>query len=228
LYFNYKKSFSVVLLALCDHEYRLTAVDLGSAGHNSDAGIFKRCELGRRIMDDDLDFPPNKLIPGFAAGGFVPHVIVGDAAFPLRENIMIPYGKPSSGNLTREQRIFNYRLSRARGKAEQLFGLMVQRWRLLYNGRIKLTPESLIPILQAILVLHNLVQKRGGKLPPGCSNPFKEEFKPEEKEWLLQNIPKKGGKPAEEPVRIRKVFTEYFNYLGSISWQDRSAFLLPE
>lgn len=32
LYFNYKKKFSVVLMAACDTKYKLTLVDIGDTG----------------------------------------------------------------------------------------------------------------------------------------------------------------------------------------------------
>jgi hypothetical protein len=229
LFFNFKKSFSIVLLAICDHEYRLTAVDVGSAGHNSDGGIFKRCNIGQRLYTDDMNLPPPEMLPNFALGGFVPHVIVGDAAFPLRRNLMKPYGDPSDGTkLDDMQKIFNYRLARARGRSENLFGLMVQRWRLLYNGRIKLSPDTLLPVIKAILILHNYVQKRGANTPSGSiGNPFSTEEVPDEKSWLIQNLPRKGDHAGPDPIAVRKIFTEYFSGTGSVHWQNRYAFV-PE
>ncbi|XP_046418059.1 protein ANTAGONIST OF LIKE HETEROCHROMATIN PROTEIN 1-like isoform X2 [Neodiprion fabricii] len=45
LYFNYHKRYSVVLMAVCDHNYKFTLVDIGSAGKNSDGGIFAISDL---------------------------------------------------------------------------------------------------------------------------------------------------------------------------------------
>lgn len=40
LYFNYKKTFSIILMVLVDAKYKFIAVDSGAYGKSSDDGIF--------------------------------------------------------------------------------------------------------------------------------------------------------------------------------------------
>ena len=48
-YFNYKGSFSVVLLAPVDADYRFIVNNVGSFGGNSDGEIFSQSTLGIRL-----------------------------------------------------------------------------------------------------------------------------------------------------------------------------------
>uniref|UniRef100_A0A3B3HX08 DDE Tnp4 domain-containing protein n=1 Tax=Oryzias latipes TaxID=8090 RepID=A0A3B3HX08_ORYLA len=84
LYFNYKGTFSVVLLALVDADYRFLVVDVGSYGSNSDGGIFANSVLGKALRDGTLNVPPPSELPGAPELGKVNHVIVADEAFPLK------------------------------------------------------------------------------------------------------------------------------------------------
>ena len=81
LYFNYKHHFSVVLMALVDHQYRFTYVDVGNYGSNSDSGIFRNSNFGRKFLSEDLNLPPRKTLPAFPQAGLLPHCIMADDAF---------------------------------------------------------------------------------------------------------------------------------------------------
>nr|CAI5836347.1 unnamed protein product [Callosobruchus analis] len=61
-YFNYKSSFSVVLMALCDANYCITYVNIGSPGRMSDGGIFQNCKLSEYMENGNINFPPDNVL----------------------------------------------------------------------------------------------------------------------------------------------------------------------
>lgn len=67
---------------------------------------------------------------------------------------MRPYARRSLES--DQQRVFNYRLSRARRTIENAFGILVARWAILQNPiRLKLSTAE--AIIQAITCLHNFI-----------------------------------------------------------------------
>lgn len=91
LHFNYKGTFSTVLMALVGANYKFIAIDVGSYGRNSDGGIFANCNLGRALSKNTLHLPHDEVLPMVESLGPIPYVMVGDEAFPLQRQIMRPF-----------------------------------------------------------------------------------------------------------------------------------------
>lgn len=146
-YFNYKGTFSIVLLALVDHNYNFTCIDIGSYGSNSDAGIFAKSSLRKAIEENKLNIPEGA-------------VMLGDEAFPLKLYLMKPYARRKQ--LSKREKIYNYRHCRARRIVENGFGIMASRFRI-FRKPIPLLPESVIKLVKASCALHNWLRKKCGK-----------------------------------------------------------------
>ncbi|KAL4152655.1 hypothetical protein QTP88_000488 [Uroleucon formosanum] len=126
LYFNYKEYYSIVLLAVVDADCKFIAVDIGSYGREGDAGIYLKSQIGKMIKNNKFNIPSPKVISG--TNDVVPHVIVGDEAFALHENLMKPYPRQQSTH-DQSKAVYNYRLSRARRTTENTNNFMRQHIR---------------------------------------------------------------------------------------------------
>jgi len=212
LYYNYKGTFSMVLLALVDAYLQFVMVDIGSYGRNSDGGIYANSAFGKALGSGKLSLPARTCLPGAETLGPMPYVIIGDEAFPLQENIMRPY--PGRGG-TEEQKIFNYRLSRARRCVESAFGLLAVRWRVFYS-KIAVSTETTKNIVKACVVLHNLTQKQTtaaqtASIIEGYNEDDVTSIKP------LSRVGYRGTNQASE---IREKFTAYLTKVYKLPWQE--------
>ena len=70
----------------------------------------------------------------------LPYCLVGDEAFPLKPYLLRPY--PGRDRLSREQSIYNYRLSRARRMIENTFGILANQWRIYRKSIIILKTQK--------------------------------------------------------------------------------------
>ncbi|XP_069690386.1 uncharacterized protein [Periplaneta americana] len=153
-FFNYKKQFSVVLLALVDAKNKFFVIDVGSCGRFSDGNILTNSAFGRALRNQQLDLPP----PSLVAGAYeLPYVIVGDAAFPLMVNLMKPFPKPQLNDM--QKKIFNYRLSRARRLVESAFGILSTRWRVFLKP-FEIGVENVDKVVKATVVFHNYLRSQ--------------------------------------------------------------------
>ncbi|KAK0137444.1 Protein ALP1-like [Merluccius polli] len=209
-FFNYKGTFSLVLLAVVDAEYCFRVIDVGGYGRTSDGGILANSAFGAALQSGTLQLPADLPLPGADHRGPQPHVFVADEAFPLRKNLMRPF---PGRNLPRERRVFNYRLSRARLVVENAFGILSSQWRV-YRRAFEVNVDVAEKCVKATCVLHNFLRRTTppsalrGNIPVGEEDP----------------LPGLGRVAANnsvrEAIRIREAFTSFFSAEGTVPWQD--------
>lgn len=56
-YYNYKKYFSIVLMAIADSNYCFRFIDVGAFGHQGDSNIFKATGFGKKLYNQTLNLP---------------------------------------------------------------------------------------------------------------------------------------------------------------------------
>jgi hypothetical protein len=163
-FFNYKKTFSLVLLAICDSDNNFVFVDVGAAGSESDGGVFRRSTFGKQLFSNNLPIPtPNKL-PN--SNIIAPYVLCGDEAFPLHQNLLTPYPGRGTGKLNFVKNNYNAHFSNTRGEIEKAFGILMQKFQI-FNGPIIASESTAKSIIKACVVLHNFLRRTPNQLNQG-------------------------------------------------------------
>lgn len=150
VFFNRKKFFSIQLLAIVDAEYRIRYLDVGKEGSRADVTVWNECSFKKKLDQGKLNIPRSNLDD-------LPYVFVGDGGFELTNNFMVPYRQKSLINSMRK--VYNFRLTRARRLVEQVFGILANRFRVLFRP-MNVSPHTAKKITAAICVLHNLLIDR--------------------------------------------------------------------
>lgn len=211
LYFNYKKNFSIVLLALVDADCWFVNVQVGDYGRSSDGGTYSSSDLGRGMAAGALQVPADCPLPGSGKHGNMPFTMVGDAAFPSKPYLMKPF---AGQRIPKKWGIYNYRLSRARMVAECAFGILAARWRVLYT-RMQMKPENIDSLIMTVCILHNFLHN------PSDNQAWLNEAEGEVEE--LRDVRNMGGnRGSRQAFAFREKLCDFFNSPeGSVPWQDR-------
>lgn len=201
------------MLAIVDADCKFIAVDIGSYGREGDAGIYLKSQLGRKIQNNEFNIPPSQTLPG--TDSLVPHVIVGDEAFALHENLMKPYPRRQS-LVDHSKAIFNYRLSRARRTTENTFGILCAYFRIFFQP-IAITPETTDEVVTSTCILYNILRDSKVLAP--------NEQNMNDPHLLLPTknlLPLTGNivRARQLPTEIRDTFRTYFNGVGQVAWQN--------
>ncbi|KAK2727594.1 putative nuclease HARBI1 isoform X1 [Artemia franciscana] len=115
-YINRKGFHSLQLQVVCQHNLKFTDCNVGQPGSMHDARVFRHSEICTDLQNSTLFFPEDS------------HLI-GDAAYPLSDRLLTPYR--DTGNLTRYQVRYNFKLSSTRMSVERAIGILKCRFRRL-------------------------------------------------------------------------------------------------
>jgi hypothetical protein len=202
IYFNYLQTYSIVLLAIADHDCKFTCIDVGGYGKNSDGGIFEASSIGKRIDRDMLNVPGTRPLHG--QNEPTPCVLIGDEAFPLRPYLMRPFPYRYSSN-DEIKGNYNKRLCRARRTVENAFGILVQKWRVFLRPlEVKVQTAKLI--VRTACVLHNYLKSKN------CEENFECLLEPANfavGAFQYHNLHPR--RPANFAFEIRERFVAFFN-----------------
>lgn len=206
LFYNYKHYFSIVLLAVCDANYLFTSIDVGAYGREGDSQILWRSNVGKKLKNNSLNIPMDSTLPNDNSNCQLPYIIVGDEAFGLHRNIMRPY---PGNKLSYAQRVFNYRLCRARRYIECSFGILANKWRIFHTPMM-VEPKFATLITKTACVLHNYVRRRDGyRFSDTLTN-------------VIPSADRVSSGTTQVAREARDKFANYFlTPEGRLPWQDK-------
>ncbi|CAH1953664.1 unnamed protein product [Acanthoscelides obtectus] len=222
-YYNYKGYNSLVLMSICNVNYEFIMCDFGTNGRISDGGVIACTHFYTKLKNKTLKLPPATCPRN--SDRELPFVFVGDGAFALHSDFL----KPNSQNdLNHDQKIYDYRLSRARCKIENSFGILSARFQVLQSA-ISLQIESIDKVVMACCVLHYFLRRK-------CSQSYTPMDSLDQENRTdgtvqmglranpsqLANLQRSHSRNfSSEASQVRREFTQFFNEEGALSWQER-------
>ena len=138
--------------------------------------------------------------------------------------------RPCPDNLAKQERIFNYRLLRARRVIENYFGILAARWRI-FSTLIEALVVNAERYTLAYIALHNYLRRT--KNPSyylnsfvGCKGSTGDIKEGEwrkivtERNGALANLPNvRGSRYKDDAVSVHCFLMRYLNGEGRVDWQ---------
>ena len=225
LYHNFKRFCSLVLLPICDTNYCFTLFDVGQYGSNNNSGVLIHSNMGGYFEYHSNNIPQSGSAEGCDFDP-LPYFLAGDEIFPLKTCLMRPYPV----KLAEQERVFNYRLSRARRAIENYFGILAAR-RRIFSTPIEASVVNAERYTLVCIALHNYLRQTNN--PSYCPNSFVDyedstrDIKEgesrkivTERNGALANLPNVyGSRYKDDAVNMRCCLIRYLNGEGREDWQ---------
>ncbi|XP_047053644.1 protein ALP1-like [Lolium rigidum] len=143
---NKKPSFSTTLQGVVDPNGIFTDVCIGWPGAMHDDKILVNSLLHQQVGP--------RMMPG--------SWVVGSSSYPLMNWLLVPY---TDQNLSKEQYMFNEKLTKLQRVAVDAFARLKGRWKFLQK-RAEMKISDLPAVMGACCVLHNICEMKGEEMGP--------------------------------------------------------------
>ncbi|XP_049302023.1 putative nuclease HARBI1 [Bactrocera dorsalis] len=114
MYFNRKGYHSINAMIICDHTYKILAINCQYGGAAHDSFVWKHSDQ-RRVLEERFQHNRNEN-----------SWLLGDSGYPLEPWCITPYRNASEGA---SEAMFNEIHSKARCIVERTIGILKERWR---------------------------------------------------------------------------------------------------
>lgn len=143
---------------------------------------------------------------------------------------MKPYGTKRNATLSNEQKVFNYRLSRARRTIENAFGILVMRWGCMRSEFIG-NPEKVKIVVGACCALHNFLINRSNLYATSThfdrfdedGNLIEGSWRYTESQCQLESLDSVRGRPNSEGICFRERLENFFFFDHALPFQFSAA-----
>ncbi|XP_067131302.1 uncharacterized protein [Centruroides vittatus] len=218
LNYNYKGTYSTILLAISDAHYCFLMIDYGHYDSESDSGILRKSVFGQHLINGKLTFPKADALPN--SNTLFPYFIIGNEVFPLRHNLLRPY--PRHSEFSHSEKIYNYRLSRGKHVVENAFGILAARFCILRKP-LNYDDESVKSMVLASCILQNmLIQKSAAYCPNGYADYEDSDYNQNENVWRSKNITLENLKKVSSNMynikakSLRNIYKSYLCNEGAV------------
>ena len=188
---------SINCQAICDAYGRFTNVEVKWPGSVHDARVFATSNVQKKFSSGIFPIFYKELIPNREC---LPHLLLGDPAYPLLPYLMKEYDNCYSN----EQLIFNQILRSARNQIECAFGRLKARWRMLMRP-LDVPTQFLPEIIYACFVLHNFCEINKADVDISLVT----QIVGEERKHL-QKIDKLNSYQTNSGCKVRDTLKDYF------------------
>ena len=160
-YYNCKGWYSIITQAVVDYHGLFRDLCIGWPGSVHNARVLSNSTLYTKVTNGELLQGDVLLV----RGGNIPVYLIKDSAYPLLSWLIKPF--PHCSPLSRQQKTYNYRISRARVVVEMAFRWLKVRWRSL-GKKIDKFVGNVPNVILACCMLHNICDRACENRPCEC------------------------------------------------------------